>query len=108
MQTLDQNDLLDAIVSVPLGSVLFVSYVAGREPTARAIVEAAGELPRRYFTGVLHKVRRTKKGEWILTMWAWNRKTLQKDGTLVEGAYRTFNPVLGKLIIVDVIRPASC
>jgi hypothetical protein len=108
MRTLNQNDLLDAIVSVPLGSVLFVSYVAGREPTDRAIIEAAGEIPRRYFTGVLHKVWRTKKNEWVLTMWTWNRKTLQKDGTLVEGAYRTFNPQLGQLILVDVIRPASC
>lgn len=108
MKTLDQNDLLDAIVSVPLGSVLFVSYVAGREPTDRAIVEATGELPRRYFTGALHRVWRTKKGEWVLTMWTWNRKTLQKDGTLTEGAYRTFNPALGQLIICDVIRPVSC
>ena len=108
MKTLDQTDLLDALASVPLGSVLFVSYVAGREPTERARVEAAGEVPRRYFTGVLHNIWCTKKGEWVLTMWTWNRKTRQKDGTFVEGAYRTFNPSLGKLIVVDVIRPASC
>jgi hypothetical protein len=108
LKTLNSNDLIDAIVSVPLGSVLFVSYVAGREPTCRAILEAAGELPRRYFTGILHKVWRTKKNEWVLTLWAWNRKTLNKDGTLTVGAYRTFNPNVGKLIIVDVIRPASC
>jgi len=108
LDTLNSNDLLDAIVSVPLGSVLFVSYVAGIEPSSRAIVEAAGEMPRRYFTGILHKVWRTKRNEWVLTLYAWNRKTLHKDGTLTVGAYRTFNPNVGKLIVLDVIHPASC
>lgn len=108
MKTLNESDLLDALAAVPLGSVLFVSYVAGREPTERAKLEAAGEVPRRYFTGVLHNVWKTKKGEWVLTMWVWNRKTIKKDGTVVEGGYRTMNPTLGELIVLDVIQPATC
>jgi hypothetical protein len=107
LKTLNESDLLDALAAVPLGSVLFVSYVAGREPTERAKMEAAGEVPRRYFTGVMHNVWKTRKGEWVLTMWVWNRKTRQKDGTFTEGAYRTLNPAVGELILVDVIQPMS-
>jgi hypothetical protein len=109
MRILDTNDMLQTLENVPEGSVLFVSYVAGRPSTERAIAEAVRHTedptrPRRYFLGELSSVWQAKNGDWILTMHVWNRDTTQKDGSLKEGGYRSFNPNLGQLVLIDLIR----
>jgi len=108
MRFLDANDMLWKLRHTPDGSTIFVSYLAGRPPTERAIAEATRHTsdpkrPRRYYLGELSSVWCTSKDQWVLTMKAFNRDTMQKDGTLEEGGYRTFNPELGELILIDTI-----
>ena len=108
MRFLDANDMLWKLRHTPDGATVFVSYLAGRPATERAIAEATRHTsdpkrPRRYYLGELSSVWNTSKGQWVLTMMAWNRDTMQKDGTLQEGGYRTFNPELGELILIDTI-----
>lgn len=104
MQRLTESDMLQFLQDVPAGSLLFVSYEAGKEPTERARKEAERHAgPHRYFTGVLEDVWCTKNNEWVMRIFAFNRDTL-KNGKLQEGGYRTFNPSKGTLILVDVIR----
>jgi hypothetical protein len=90
------------------GDTLFVSYLAGRPATERAVAEAVRHTddpkrPRRYYLGELTSVWQSSKSQWILTMKVFNRDTMQKDGTLQEGGYRSFNPELGELILIDHI-----
>ena len=40
-----------------------------------------------------------------MTLFAENRDTI-RDGVRFEGGYRTFNPSLGKLVVLALIRPA--
>ena len=108
MRFLDANDMLWKLRHTPDGSTLFVSYLAGRPATERAIAEAVRHTedptrPRRYYLGELSSVWLDSKSEWILTMKVWNRDTMQPDGTLQEGGYRSFNPELGELILIDTI-----
>jgi len=108
MQFLDADDMLWKLRHVKDGDIIFVSYVAGRPPTERAIIEAVGHTenptrPRRYYLGELTSVWQSSKDQWILTMKVFNRDTMQKDGTLQEGGYRSFNPELGELILIDRI-----
>jgi hypothetical protein len=109
MEFLSANDMLWKLRHVPDGTTLFVSYLAGRKPTERAIVEATRHTtnptrPRRYYLGELSSVWQSQKGDWILTMKVFNRDTLQNDGSLEEGGYRSFNPDLGRLVLVDVFK----
>ena len=106
MKFLDSNDMLWKLRYVPDGSLIFVSYKAGRPPSERAVREAqrhTKDSPRRYYTGRLESVWQASNGDWILTMEVFNRDTLQPDGTLKEGAYRSFNPNLGELILVQAL-----
>jgi len=100
-----------AIAQRAIGSTVFVSYVAGREPTGRAVEEARPHTtdptrPRRYLYGEVTSVWQNRLGEWCLTLFAENRDTV-RNGIRFEGGYRTINPSLGKLIVLDVIRPAA-
>lgn len=110
MQTMTEQEMRE-IAEASIGATVFVSYVAGREPTARAIEEATPHTtdparPRRYLYGELTSVWQNKHGEWCLTLLAENRDTIRK-GIRFEGGYRTINPSLGQLVVLDVIAPAA-
>ena len=90
----------------PKGTRVFVSYVAGRAPTERALRESesssdAGE-NRRHFVGSLESLWQAKNGDTIVTVQAFNRDTESPDG-LKPGGFRSFNPNLGKLLALDVL-----
>jgi len=108
MKTMTEQEMR-GIAEAAIGATIFVSYVAGREPTARAIEEAVPHTteparPRRYLYGQLTSVWQNRHGEWCLTLHAENRDTIRK-GTRFEGGYRTINPSLGQLVVLDVIAP---
>jgi hypothetical protein len=103
---------MDQIVGqTPQGALVFVSYLAGRAPTERAIQEAQpytekqpmGEgMARRHFVGALEGIRTTKNGERVLTILAYNRDSL-KNGVRQACGFRSFNPSLGVLLSVEVL-----
>jgi hypothetical protein len=110
MRTMTEQEMRE-IAEAAVGATVFVSYVAGREPTERAAAEAAPHTtdparPRRYLYGRLTSVWQNRYGEWCLTLFAENRNTLWND-ILFEGGYRTINPSLGQLVVLDVIAPAA-
>jgi len=108
MKTMNEQEMR-AIAEKAIGATVFVSYVAGREPTERAVEEARPHTedptrPRRYLYGELTSVWQNRLGEWCLTILAENRNTI-KGKTHSEGGYRTINPSLGQLVVLDVILP---
>lgn len=91
------------------GSLLFVSYKAGKPPTDRALLESERAvhvegMSKRHFVGTFESLWVTRKGATVLTIMAFNRDKMTGDG-LVEGGYRTFNPELGELLTLEVIEP---
>lgn len=107
---MDSTSMLEKLKDVPPGSFLFVSYVAGRTARPHALREAnrairTGINPR-HFTGVLTSVWTTKSGAPVVTLWV-NERDTEKDGTVTQGAYRTFNPALGTLMTLEVIDVAA-
>ena len=110
MQTMTETEMTE-IAEAAVGALIFVSYVAGRPATDRAIAEATPHTedparPRRYLFGRLTSVWQNRFGEWCLTLFAENRDTI-KNGIRFEGGHRTINPLLGQLIVLDVIRSAA-
>jgi hypothetical protein len=108
MKTMTETEMV-RIAEAARGATIFVSYVAGREPTDRAVEEARPHTedparPRRYLFGTLTSVWQNRFGEWCLTLFAENRDTVRR-GIRYEGGYRTVNPSLGRLVVLDVIRP---
>lgn len=104
--------MLELLKNVPLNSTLFVSYIAGRKAHSNAIMSARRALMEegiasRHFTGIYKGVSVTKKGDHVLHMWVAERDTIRPDGTKVEGAFRTFNPNLGKLLTLEVLTSAA-
>lgn len=102
-----EQQMIEKLRSTEPGSILFVSYEAGREPTDRAILESERAvlkegLARRHYVGELKAMWTTKRGDTVLTIMAYNRDRVS-GGKLVEGGYRTFNPSLGQLLSVEVI-----
>jgi len=102
------SELLTHLQDMPEGTKLFVSYTAGRQPGPQALRESArsaqeGIAPR-HFTGTLKRVWVTKRREPVLTMWVEERDS---GAGLTPGAYRTFNPALGKLRILVVLEKAQ-
>jgi len=100
---MNSEQMVNTLKNVPEGALLFVSYIAGREPTERAIQEAKPhtENParsRRHFVGTLSRVWTARNGDPILTIHAHNRNTGDK-----AGGYRSFNPSLGQLLAVQVL-----
>lgn len=97
--------MIEKLMGVPVGSTVFVSYLAGRRPTEQAKREAqrsiAEGIAPRHFTGRYESVRRTKKGEMVLTLWVEERDS---GDPMRRGAYRTFNPSLGTLLTLEVLR----
>lgn len=108
---IDQIRLEQMLRDINPGSLLFVSYRAGRIPTPKAILEAERAvkhegIPRRYALGTLTNMWIAKNGDTILTMYVDTRDTLKGDGSLKKGAYRSFNPSLGELLFLEVIEEA--
>ncbi len=87
-----------------IGSLLFVSYNAGRKPTDRAQREAAraksAGIARRHFTGRLTSIAKNEHGEFYFTIY-----TPERDDETVpsQEAYRSFNPSLGDLHALRVL-----
>lgn len=102
-----ERQMIEALSGCGRGSLLFVSYKAGRPPTDRAILESERATiqegnSRRHYVGTFESLWMTRKGEVVLTVMAYNRDRVV-DGQLVEGGYRTLNPQLGELYSLEVI-----
>lgn len=110
---LNGNDVLKVLENLPVDSIVFVSYIPGRKPHAKAF--EAGEravvdegISPRHFTGKFKGVRRTAKlQEVVFTLWVEERDSVHRDGTKTVGAFRAFNPSLGKLLTLTVVHKAS-
>lgn len=102
---LSATDMVRKLEGVPEGATVFVSYLAGREPTPRAVRESErarreGYAPRHFF-GKLHRVWTSKKGDPILTVLCDNR---DDERTGSREGYRSFNPNLGTMLMVEVLQ----
>lgn len=99
-----EQEMLQKLAGAQQGDTVFVSYLAGRAPNARAIREAERAkregLAKRHFFGKLESVWTTKKGQSVVTVLCDNRDD-ERRGT--EDGYRTFNPALGTLLSIEVI-----
>ena len=105
---LNEKDVLATLDGLGVGSVLFVSYEAGREATDRAIQESQRALDAgiasRHFVGTLEAVKVNKKGETYFLVYTLERdRRVLETGELEAGAYRSFNPSLGKLLSLEVV-----
>lgn len=102
---LTAQEMLDRLNGVGKGQRVFVSYLAGRPPTARAEREAQKAddegYSKRWFEGVLEAVWVTKKGQPVMTVLSTTR--YNEDDPSAEGHYRTFNPALGQLLTLEVL-----
>lgn len=98
-------DMVNRLDGVPEGTPVFVSYLAGRAPTDRAVREASRArregLSRHHFTGRVHRVWATKKGDTVLTVLCDVR---DDERTGAQEAYRTFNPALGTMLTLEVLQ----
>lgn len=105
---MDAFEMKKKLDNVPQGSKIFVSYIAGRPPTVRAVREASRSvregIPKRYYFGTFDRVRMTKRGEFIMTMLCENR---DDERNSQSQAFRSFNPNLGELITLEVLEEAG-
>ena len=103
---LSAQDMVALLDGVPPGTEVFISYLAGRKPTDRAIREAEKASDegynKRWLQGRVERVWTTKKQEPVLTVFAYTR--YNEDDKSSEGHYRTINPALGKLLSLEVVR----
>lgn len=95
--------MTEMMKDVPLDSIVFVAYEAGRPATATGIAEASKAREEGFnlthYTGQFKGIRTTKKGDHVMTVW------VQERGE--NGAYRAFNPTLGTLRTLEVIELAA-
>lgn len=102
---MDESQTRSKLQDVHEGATLFVSYLAGREPTERALREAQRAsdmgLAKRHFFGKLASCRVTRKGEFVFTVLCDHRDD-ERRGT--ADGYRTFNASLGTLLSLEVIQ----
>lgn len=109
---MNPDDVMKVLTGLPLDSVLFVSYVPGRKPHARACQEGERAIEEgispRHFTGTFKGVHRSKRlNEVVFTLWVEERDSVRRDGTKTPGAYRAFNPSLGRVLTLKVVQRAS-
>ncbi len=101
---LSATDMMRKLSGVSEGSQIFVSYLAGRPPTDRAIREARRSrregIAHRHFVGKFHRVWVTKKGDPVLTVLCTNR---DDERTGSQEAYRTFNPAIGTMLTLEIV-----
>ena len=108
----NQATMLEILKDIPPGSVIFVSYSAGRQPCPQALRESARAVEEgialRHFTGKLEGVHKKvrSRNEWYFTLWVEERDS-EKNGTLTPGNFRAFNPSLGRLHHIAVIEKAQ-
>ena len=109
---INQAKMLEILKDVPPGSIVFVSYSAGRRPSDTALRESARAveegLALRHFTGKLegvHKKGKVHWDEWYFTVWVEERDSA-KNG-MTPGNFRAFNPSLGRLHHLEVIQRAE-
>lgn len=107
---MDATTAYDLLKDLPLDSTVFVSYVPGRAPSAQALREGERAMNEgispRHFTGTFKGVSKTKRNEVVFTLWVEERDSIARDGTKTPGAYRAFNPSLGRLLSLEVVRRA--
>jgi hypothetical protein len=100
------TEMVAKLQGVQPGAKVFVSYLAGRKPTARALVEAQKAenegYAKRWFAGTLESVWTTQKGEPVFRVFSHTRYNV--DNLEAEGHYRTFNPALGTLLTLEVVQ----
>lgn len=109
---MDATTAYELLKDLPLDSVLFVSYIPGRRPHAKAYREGERAVMQegispRHFTGTFKGVSKTKRlNEVVFTLWCEERDSVHRDGTITNGAYRAFNPSLGRLLTLEVVKKA--
>jgi hypothetical protein len=102
---LSASDMVQKLQGVQPGQTVFVSYLAGREPTDRQVREAQKArregYPRRWYFGRLERQWTTQKGEPVFCIFTHTRDN--ETDPNADGNYRTFNPSLGTLLELEVI-----
>lgn len=100
-------DVEKIIRKAGIGAHVFLSYVAGAEPTERAMREAERAkregICRRHFVGQITRIARNKRGEFYFTLFTGERDDERRD---TENAFRSFNPEFGRVLTLEVIEPA--
>lgn len=103
---MNETEMDKVLAGVPQGSLVFVSYKAGRAPTDRAVREAQRAkdegLAPRWQIGQLIDVWTTKKGHRVMRVFSDTRDT-ERFGSMKRGAYRTLRPSLGQLLGLEVL-----
>jgi hypothetical protein len=106
METITATQMAEMMKDVPMDSIVFVGYLAGRPSGPQGIKEASFAREQginlTHYTGQFKGIRVTKKGEPVMTLWVEER-----DSASGPGAYRAFNPALGTLRTLEVIKRAA-
>jgi len=104
---LTAKEMAEKLEQIAEGDTVFVSYIAGRKPTERAVQEAQKAedegYVRRWFAGKLQGKWTTKKGDSVFCIYSHTRYNAKDPNA--QGHYRTFNPNLGKLLAVVKLAP---
>jgi hypothetical protein len=87
---MNDQDLQVALRSLRAGATVFISYIPGNAPGATSGA-------RRWFTGELLRAWNNARGELVFSA-----RVAERDG-----AVRTFNPKVGKLLSLEVIVPGK-
>lgn len=99
------QEMLAKLSGCEKGQRVFVSYLAGKAPTARAQREAQKAddegYSKRWFEGSLESVWTTKAGQPVITVLSTTRYNDQDPSAPAH--YRTFNPALGKLLSLEIL-----
>jgi len=100
---MNQAELELKLLDIEAGQYVFVSYVAGRDPTPRAIRESVRSeeagISRRHFTGLFERAWLTRKGDLVFSVFCDDRDDERHPE--VKCASRTFNPNLGRLLLIE-------
>lgn len=87
----------------------FVSYLADLPPKPRAIREAMKALhegyPKRWLLGSLESKWTTSSGDPVVTILTTTR--YNEDMPEAEGHYRTINPHLGSILVLEVVEQVN-
>lgn len=108
MKRIDQVTAMEKLMGAKIGSHVRVRYIAGRPRSPEAILEAQIAEDRglhpHIFVGSLEFIGLNRQNEFYFTILSVDRNHFDKDGNPVRGAMRSFNPSLGTLLGLRVIR----